>query len=203
MPAPPFLVNRAALLSTGPLHPPMRAPMMAAHHAHARMAGDGHIDAAQQWKSGKHEKPDGQAPAEFLQASFRLPGGKKNEIADGNGQGGEDQAAYEKHGVLHFHRFASALALSQINEPGNQAYQQAAAKDIANGHRHQIGDGGQHGKTIGFAFGLLGLFRIPYFMPEANWLFRIGILLWYMTLGAIIGYAATRYGGEGKETVGK
>ena len=43
------------------------------------------------------------------------------------------------------------------------------------------------GKAIGLAFGLLGLICFPYFMPEAGWLPRIGILLWYTTLGAIIG----------------
>ena len=43
------------------------------------------------------------------------------------------------------------------------------------------------GKGIGFGFGLAGFFLMPYFLPDAGWLVRIGILLWYTTLGAIIG----------------
>jgi hypothetical protein len=43
------------------------------------------------------------------------------------------------------------------------------------------------GKAIGFFFGLIGFIFLPYFLPEADWLFRWGILLWYTTLGAIIG----------------
>lgn len=43
------------------------------------------------------------------------------------------------------------------------------------------------GKAIGAAFGLIGLIFLPYFAPEAGWLFRIGLLLWYTTMGAIIG----------------
>ncbi len=43
------------------------------------------------------------------------------------------------------------------------------------------------GKLVGFSFGLLGLICLPYFWPEADWLLRIGILLWYTTVGAIIG----------------
>jgi len=43
------------------------------------------------------------------------------------------------------------------------------------------------GKGIGFVFGLAGLLLMPYFLPDAGWLIRIGILLWYTTLGAIIG----------------
>ena len=42
-------------------------------------------------------------------------------------------------------------------------------------------------KMVGMAFGLLGFFLIPYFWPgESMWL-RVGILLWYTTLGAMIG----------------
>lgn len=107
------------------------------------------------------------------------------------------------------------------------------------------------GKGIGFLVGLIGFISLPLFLPEAGWLIRWGILLWYTTLGAIIGvfgvftyhpvlklpmpwwfrapllgadgiltspfwfaaegalvglvigYVATRFGGEGKETVGK
>lgn len=43
------------------------------------------------------------------------------------------------------------------------------------------------GKGIGFLIGLAGFFFLPMFMPEAGWLLRVGILLWYTTLGAIIG----------------
>ena len=43
------------------------------------------------------------------------------------------------------------------------------------------------GKGIGFLIGLIGFIFLPFFLPEAGWLIRWGILLWYMTLGAIIG----------------
>ena len=43
------------------------------------------------------------------------------------------------------------------------------------------------GKGIGFLIGLIGFVCLPYFLPEADWLIRWGILLWYTTLGAIIG----------------
>ena len=43
------------------------------------------------------------------------------------------------------------------------------------------------GKSIGFVFGLLGFIFLPYFYPESGWLLRWGILLWYTTVGAIIG----------------
>lgn len=43
------------------------------------------------------------------------------------------------------------------------------------------------GKTVGFAFGLIGFIAIPYFWPEASLLLRTGVLFWYTTLGAIIG----------------
>ena len=43
------------------------------------------------------------------------------------------------------------------------------------------------GKLIGFLFGLAGFLFLPYFLPEAGWLIRWGILFWYTTLGAIIG----------------
>jgi len=43
------------------------------------------------------------------------------------------------------------------------------------------------GKTIGILFGLIGFIFLPYFYPESGWLLRWGILLWYTTLGAIIG----------------
>ncbi len=43
------------------------------------------------------------------------------------------------------------------------------------------------GKAVGFAVGLAGFLLLPVFAPEAGWLIRWGILLWYTTLGAIIG----------------
>jgi hypothetical protein len=43
------------------------------------------------------------------------------------------------------------------------------------------------GKGVGFAVGLAGFLLLPYFVPEAGWLIRWGVLLWYTTLGAIIG----------------
>jgi len=43
------------------------------------------------------------------------------------------------------------------------------------------------GKSIGFLFGLAGLILLPFFLPEAGWQLRFGLLLWYTTLGAIIG----------------
>jgi hypothetical protein len=43
------------------------------------------------------------------------------------------------------------------------------------------------GKGIGFVVGLLGFILLPYFLPDAGWLIRWGVLLWYTTLGAIIG----------------
>lgn len=43
------------------------------------------------------------------------------------------------------------------------------------------------GKGVGFLVGLSGFIFLPVFLPEAGWLIRVGILLWYTTLGAIIG----------------
>ena len=43
------------------------------------------------------------------------------------------------------------------------------------------------GKAIGFVIGLAGFVTLPFFLPDADWLIRWGILLWYTTLGAIIG----------------
>jgi hypothetical protein len=43
------------------------------------------------------------------------------------------------------------------------------------------------GKGIGFLVGLTGFVLLPYFLPEAGWMLRWGILLWYTTFGAIIG----------------
>ncbi len=43
------------------------------------------------------------------------------------------------------------------------------------------------GKGVGFVVGLAGFLLLPYLAPEAGWLIRWGVLLWYTTLGAIIG----------------
>jgi len=43
------------------------------------------------------------------------------------------------------------------------------------------------GKAVGLVIGLVGFVLIPYFVPEADWQLRWGVLLWYTTLGAIIG----------------
>jgi len=43
------------------------------------------------------------------------------------------------------------------------------------------------GKGIGFLFGLLGFIFLPYFYPEAGLMIRWGVLLWYTTVGAVIG----------------
>ena len=43
------------------------------------------------------------------------------------------------------------------------------------------------GKAIGLIIGLIGFITMPYFWPEVSLMARWGILLWYTTLGAIIG----------------
>ena len=43
------------------------------------------------------------------------------------------------------------------------------------------------GKGVGFLFGLAGFLLLPSFLPDASWLLRWGILLWYTTVGAFIG----------------
>lgn len=43
------------------------------------------------------------------------------------------------------------------------------------------------GKGLGFIFGTIGFFLLPYLLPEVSLMFRWGILLWYVTLGAFIG----------------
>jgi len=43
------------------------------------------------------------------------------------------------------------------------------------------------GEIIGLVLGLAGFFLLPFFAPEAGWLIRWGILLWYTTVGGIIG----------------
>ena len=43
------------------------------------------------------------------------------------------------------------------------------------------------GKAVGLIFGLLGFALIPYILETADWTLRWGILLWYPTVGAVIG----------------
>jgi len=43
------------------------------------------------------------------------------------------------------------------------------------------------GKGIGFLVGFFGFVFVPFVLPDATWLIRWGILLWYTTLGALIG----------------
>ena len=43
------------------------------------------------------------------------------------------------------------------------------------------------GKAIGLVFGLLGFFAMPYFLSDPSLALRWGILLWYTTLGAVVG----------------
>ena len=43
------------------------------------------------------------------------------------------------------------------------------------------------GKLIGFALGLIGLLIIPFLWADSSWMERIAFLLWYTTLGALIG----------------
>ena len=42
------------------------------------------------------------------------------------------------------------------------------------------------GKCIGFLVGLTGFIFLPFFLPEAGWLIRWGMLLWYATSRAIV-----------------
>ena len=43
------------------------------------------------------------------------------------------------------------------------------------------------GKAVGFAVGLVGFLFMSTYLPEADAMLSWGILLWYTTLGAIIG----------------
>ncbi|PMG48072.1 hypothetical protein [Shewanella sp. 10N.286.52.B9] len=45
------------------------------------------------------------------------------------------------------------------------------------------------GKLIGLAFGVLCFWIVPWLAPETSLLFLWGLLLWYITFGAIIGLA--------------
>ena len=43
------------------------------------------------------------------------------------------------------------------------------------------------GKLVGLVFGIIGFATLPYLMNEPDLLLRWGVLLWYTTMGAIIG----------------
>ncbi len=43
------------------------------------------------------------------------------------------------------------------------------------------------GKSVGFLFGLMGFISIPYFLSAPNALLQWGVLLWYTSIGALIG----------------
>ncbi|MEP4475897.1 MAG: hypothetical protein ABJ024_12650, partial [Lentilitoribacter sp.] len=43
------------------------------------------------------------------------------------------------------------------------------------------------GKLIGFGIGILGFIFLPYIAPESSLMLRLGLLLWYTTIGAIVG----------------
>lgn len=45
------------------------------------------------------------------------------------------------------------------------------------------------GKAVGLGFGLAGFLILPYLLPGADPMLRWGFMLWYMTLGALIGVA--------------
>lgn len=45
------------------------------------------------------------------------------------------------------------------------------------------------GKTIGLVVGLIGFFSLPALYPEVSWQLRWGVLLWYVTVGAVVGLA--------------
>ena len=43
------------------------------------------------------------------------------------------------------------------------------------------------GKGVGFLVGLTSMVALSWFMPEADWPVRWGVLFWYTTMGAVIG----------------
>ncbi len=45
------------------------------------------------------------------------------------------------------------------------------------------------GKAIGLLIGLAGFVLLPVLAPDAGWLLRWGLLLWYLTLGALVAMA--------------
>jgi hypothetical protein len=45
------------------------------------------------------------------------------------------------------------------------------------------------GKTIGLIVGLVGFFMLPALYPDVSWQLRWGVVLWYVTVGAVVGMA--------------
>jgi hypothetical protein len=45
------------------------------------------------------------------------------------------------------------------------------------------------GKAVGLLFGLAGFVLLPVLAPSSGWLLRWGVLLWYLTLGALVAMA--------------
>ena len=45
------------------------------------------------------------------------------------------------------------------------------------------------GKLIGLVFGVLGFCLLPFFIEDPSMTLRVAILLWYPTVGAVIGMA--------------
>lgn len=45
------------------------------------------------------------------------------------------------------------------------------------------------GKIVGLLFGLAVFFMLPMFYPDASLHIRFGIMFWYITIGAIVGFA--------------
>jgi hypothetical protein len=43
------------------------------------------------------------------------------------------------------------------------------------------------GKGLGFLVGLTGFTLLPFMLPDSGWLLRWGLLLWYTTMGGMIG----------------
>jgi hypothetical protein len=43
------------------------------------------------------------------------------------------------------------------------------------------------GKGLGFLIGLIGFTLLPFMLPDSGWLLRWGLLLWYTTMGGMIG----------------
>jgi hypothetical protein len=44
-----------------------------------------------------------------------------------------------------------------------------------------------YGKFLGLLFGIIAYFALTIFAPETDFTFRFGFLIWYLTLGAVIG----------------
>ena len=42
-------------------------------------------------------------------------------------------------------------------------------------------------KTLGLFFGILAMIGTSMWLPESDWLTRLGFLFWYLTIGSMIG----------------